>query len=110
MAAARRLGRLQRLVQPDIDALPVLPGRPLPRDNNAPRPLPPVAIRSRPLATAAMPPSELQRGQLASPLHRFAPIRGWSKYPYEFCDKPRAQAIASAFFGQGQFWARDWDL
>jgi len=106
MAAVTRLERLKKLVQLDINALPV---QPLPR-HNTPPPLPPAAAQSRPPTTATMPPTDLQRGQLASSRHRFAPIRGWSKYPYAFCDEPRTQAIASAFFDQGKFWGREWDL
>ncbi|KAI4638287.1 hypothetical protein J4E93_010286 [Alternaria ventricosa] len=59
---------------------------------------------------AGVPATDLQRGDLASPRHHFTPIQALSKYPYKYCDKSHMQNIASAFFDQGKFWQREWDL
>ncbi|KAI4671084.1 uncharacterized protein J4E88_009482 [Alternaria novae-zelandiae] len=59
---------------------------------------------------AGLPATDLQRGDLASPRHHFTPIQALSKYPYKYCDKSHMQDIASAFFDQGKFWQREWDL
>jgi len=59
---------------------------------------------------AGLPATDLQRGDLASPRHHFTPIQALSKYPYKYCDKSHMQDIASAFFDQGKFWEREWDL
>lgn len=57
-----------------------------------------------------LPPALLQRGELAASHDKFTPIIALSKYPYKYCNKDCMQAIATAFFDQGKFWARDWDL
>jgi len=59
---------------------------------------------------AGLPATDLQRGDLASPRHHFTPIQALSKFPYKYCDKSHMQNIASAFFDQGKFWQREWDL
>ena len=59
---------------------------------------------------AGLPVSDLQRGDLASPRHHFTPIQALAKYPYKYCNKIHMQDIASAFFDQGKFWHREWDL
>ncbi|KAF7678880.1 hypothetical protein GT037_002628 [Alternaria burnsii] len=59
---------------------------------------------------AGLPVSDLQRGDLASPRHHFTPIQALAKYPYKYCNKIHMQDIASAFFDQGKFWQREWDL
>ena len=40
----------------------------------------------------------------------FCPILPIAKYPYKYVPKAHSQAVASAFFDNGQFWQRDWDL
>jgi hypothetical protein len=40
----------------------------------------------------------------------FCPILPVAKYPYKYVPKASSQAVASSFFDQGQFWAREWDL
>ncbi|KAJ4348695.1 uncharacterized protein N0V89_010073 [Didymosphaeria variabile] len=58
-----------------------------------------------------LPPTLLQRSEQAAPHEKyFTPIVALSKYPYKFCNKDCMQGIASAFFDQGKFWAREWDL
>lgn len=57
-----------------------------------------------------LPEINLERGSLASPNHHFSPIRALEKYPYKFCDPSHKQDIASAFFDEGKFWRRKWDL
>ncbi|KAL5390401.1 hypothetical protein DPSP01_001965 [Paraphaeosphaeria sporulosa] len=57
-----------------------------------------------------LPPAKLRRSDLAASPEKFIPIVGLSKYPYKFCSKDCMQVIASAFFDQGKFWAREWDL
>jgi hypothetical protein len=59
---------------------------------------------------AALPVTDLLPGDLASPRHHFTPILALSKYPYKYCNKSHMQDIASAFFDQGKFWQREWDL
>ncbi|KAI4944280.1 hypothetical protein J4E91_008837 [Alternaria rosae] len=59
---------------------------------------------------AGLPVTDLQRGDLVSPRHHFTAIQALSKYPYKYCDKSHMQDIASAFFDQGKFWQREWDL
>ncbi|KAL1602559.1 hypothetical protein SLS60_005975 [Paraconiothyrium brasiliense] len=64
-----------------------------------------------PLPTHPLPPALLQRSEQAAPHEKyFTPIVALSKYPYKFCNKNCMQDIASAFFDQGKFWAREWDL
>lgn len=65
---------------------------------------------SAPVSHNSLPSTDLQRGDLTSPRHHFTPIIALSKYPYRFCDKQHSQDIASAFFDQGKFWLREWDL
>ncbi|KAE8825468.1 hypothetical protein PTNB73_08468 [Pyrenophora teres f. teres] len=70
------------------------------------------------LTTAPYPPSgatklpaiDLQRGDLASARNHYTPIQALAKYPYKYCEKTHMQGIASAFFDQGKFWEREWDL
>ena len=72
---------------------------------------PSTAQAPAPLTDAAgLPVSDLQRGDLASPRHHFTPIQALAKYPYKYCNKIHMQDIASAFFDQGKFWEREWDL
>jgi hypothetical protein len=61
-------------------------------------------------ASANLPATDLQRGDLVSARHHFTPIQALSKYPYKFCNKSHMQQIASAFFDNGKFWKREWDL
>ncbi|KAG9384768.1 hypothetical protein A1F94_004315 [Pyrenophora tritici-repentis] len=70
------------------------------------------------LTTAPSPPSgatklpaiDLQCGDLASARNHYTPIQALAKYPYKYCNKIHMQDIASAFFDQGKFWEREWDL
>lgn len=63
------------------------------------------------LPTLPLPPSNLQRAQLAPDhIKYFAPIVALSKYPYKWCSRQLMQDIASGFFDQGKFWEREWDL
>lgn len=57
-----------------------------------------------------LPSTTRQRGDLASFRQDFTPIQALAKYPYKFCNKSNSQDIASAFFDQGKFWDREWDL
>ena len=50
------------------------------------------------------------RGQLTAPGESFAPIVAISKFPYKFVNEDASQPIASAFFDEGKFWTREWDL
>ena len=64
-----------------------------------------------PVSDAPEPPvTDLQRGDLSAPHHHFTPIQALAKYPYVYCNKSHMQDIASAFFDQGKFWERVWDL
>ncbi|UPX18159.1 uncharacterized protein EKO05_0008469 [Ascochyta rabiei] len=63
-----------------------------------------------PKPSAALPATDLNRGDLASSQLHFTPIQALAKYPYRFCNRAYSQDIASAFFDQGKFWAREWDL
>lgn len=56
------------------------------------------------------PTTNLQRGELASARHHFTPIQALAKYPYTYCNKSHMQTVASAFFDQGKFWNRVWDM
>jgi hypothetical protein len=58
----------------------------------------------------SLPATDLNRGDLTAVHHQFTPIQALAKYPYKFCDKNHAQDIASAFFDEGKFWKREWDL
>jgi hypothetical protein len=71
--------------------------------------MPPLTTRPAGLA-ATLPATDLNRGDLAAAQHHFAPILALAKYPYKFCNKSHSQDIASAFFDQGKFWNREWDL
>lgn len=57
-----------------------------------------------------LPVTDLQRGDLASPRYHFTPIQALAKYPYKFCGRDLLQQVASAFFDQGKFWKREWEL
>jgi hypothetical protein len=61
------------------------------------------------LTTASLPPNDLKKGQLATE-KSFAPLLAVSRFPYKFCDFKHKQDIASAFFDEGKFWDREWDL
>lgn len=63
-----------------------------------------------PKPSAPLAVTNLQRGDLAPAQQHFTPILALAKYPYKYCNKAHSQDIASAFFDQGKFWARDWDL
>ncbi|CBX96780.1 hypothetical protein LEMA_P099110.1 [Plenodomus lingam JN3] len=54
--------------------------------------------------------THLHRGDLVSPRYHFTPIQALAKYPYKFCSRDTSQGIASAFFDQGKFWEREWEL
>ncbi|KAF3041519.1 hypothetical protein E8E12_004687 [Didymella heteroderae] len=60
--------------------------------------------------TAPLPSNRLIRGDRASATQHYSPIVALSKYPYKWCNKTHSQDVASAFFDQGKFWAREWDL
>jgi hypothetical protein len=63
------------------------------------------------ISTAAeLPATDLQRGDLTPARHHYTPIQALAKYPYKYCNKSLMQDIASAFFDQGKFWNREWDL
>lgn len=81
------------------------PNSPLPHPPKNPAMSPPC-----PPKPTALPPASLQRDQLASARHHFSPIKGLSKYPYRYFEKPIAQDMASAFFDKNKFWEREWDL
>lgn len=70
--------------------------------------MPPPTVR--PKASTNLPATDLQRGDLVSPRHHFTPVQALAKYPYKFCNKSHMQDIASAFFDNGKFWEREWDL
>lgn len=63
-----------------------------------------------PSGDTKLPAIYLQRGDLASARNHYTPIQALAKYPYKYCNKSHMQAIASAFFDQGKFWEREWDL
>jgi hypothetical protein len=63
-----------------------------------------------PKPTSQLPAVDLNRGDLAAAHHHFTPIQALAKYPYKYCDRALSQDIASAFFDEGKFWKREWDL
>jgi hypothetical protein len=63
-----------------------------------------------PRAASTLPLTDLKSGDLTAAEHHFTPIVALAKYPYKFCNKAHSQDIASAFFDQGKFWNREWDL
>jgi hypothetical protein len=63
-----------------------------------------------PKVSSMLPAIDLNRGDLAAAHHHFTPIQALAKYPYKFCNKINSQDIASAFFDNGKFWKREWDL
>jgi len=72
---------------------------------------PKTACTTKPAKSApSLPNNDLNRGDLGSVSQHYTPIVALSKYPYKWCDRIHSQDIASAFFDQGQFWAREWDL
>lgn len=73
-----------------------------PRPMSAPSKLPKLATK---LAV-----TNLRRGDLVSAQQHFTPIHALAKYPYKFCNRAHKQDVASAFFDQGKFWEREWDL
>lgn len=70
----------------------------------------PVTSPSLPQQTSPLPCNDLSRGDLGSATKGYSPIIALSRYPYKWCSKDHSQDIASAFFDQGKFWAREWDL
>ncbi|KAJ4992814.1 QDE-2-interacting protein [Stagonosporopsis vannaccii] len=79
--------------------------------NPAALPAPHTAPATKPAKPVPpLPAHDLNRGDLGSATQHYTPIIALSKYPYKWCDKTHAQDIASAFFDQGKFWAREWDL
>jgi hypothetical protein len=64
----------------------------------------------KPTLTSQIPAIDLNRGDLVAARHHFVPIQALAKYPYKYCDKATSQDIASAFFDEGKFWKREWDL
>ncbi|KAF2633146.1 hypothetical protein BU25DRAFT_355212 [Macroventuria anomochaeta] len=76
-----------------------------------PASMPKPNITTTPLRPAApLPAIELNCGDLAPATQHYTPIVALSKYPYKWCNTSHSQDIASAFFDQGKFWAREWDL
>ncbi|KAJ8105879.1 hypothetical protein OPT61_g9913 [Boeremia exigua] len=71
---------------------------------------PSIASTPPPPPGAPLPPTTLNRGDLGSSTQHYAPVLALSRYPYKWCDKRHSQDIVSAFFDQGKFWAREWDL
>lgn len=63
-----------------------------------------------PSPAVPLPCTDLSRGDLGSATQHYSPIVALSKFPYKWSDKIHSQDIASAFFDQGKFWAREWDL
>ncbi|OSS43500.1 hypothetical protein B5807_11871 [Epicoccum nigrum] len=57
-----------------------------------------------------LPCTDLNRGDLGSATKHYCPIVALSRYPYKWCNKTHSQDIAAAFFDQGKFWTREWDL
>ncbi|XPS67714.1 hypothetical protein M3J09_000016 [Ascochyta lentis] len=72
--------------------------------------LKPSIVTIAPKPSAPLPTTYLKRGDLCPAQHHFVPIQALVKYPYKFCNKIHSQDIASAFFDQGKFWTRTWDL
>ncbi|KAF3045387.1 hypothetical protein E8E11_005590 [Didymella keratinophila] len=70
----------------------------------------PAATSTPPKPAAPLPSNKLHRGDLGSATQHYSPVLALSRYPYKWCDKTHSQDIASAFFDQGKFWAREWDL
>ena len=66
-------------------------------------------VKFSPLAARKLPPTGLVKGQLTRE-KCFTPIVALSKFPYKYCGRDWSQKIATAFFDQGKFWAREWDL
>lgn len=76
-----------------------------------PAPMPNRVVSTQPPhAPAPLPATNLHRGDLGSATHHYSPIVALSKYPYKWCNKNLSQPIASTFFDQAKFWAREWDL
>lgn len=64
-----------------------------------------------PTTASILPLTGLQKGELAPHYEKlFTPLVALSRFPYKFCGESSRQDIASAFFDQGKFWAREWDL
>jgi hypothetical protein len=59
--------------------------------------------------TSCLRPS-MRRGQVTTYGESFCPILAIAKYPHKYLPKADSQAVASAFFDNGQFWRREWDL
>jgi hypothetical protein len=75
-----------------------------------PKSMPKSPITPTPPKPAALSATDLNRGDFGPATQHYSPIVALSKYPYKWCNKTHAQDIASAFFDQGKFWAREWDL
>lgn len=70
----------------------------------------PASTTAPPKLAALLPSNNLNRGDLGSATEHYSPIVALSRYPYKWCNKTHSQDIASAFFDEGKFWAREWDL
>lgn len=53
---------------------------------------------------------KLKSGDLANLSIPFCPIMAISKYPYRFVSKHESENVAQAFFTEGKFWERLWDM
>jgi hypothetical protein len=69
-------------------------------------------LSTAPPDSAELPATDIQRGDLASALHGYSPLRAVAKYPYKYCKSDRTimQDIASDFFDNEKIWNREWDL
>jgi hypothetical protein len=80
------------------------------QDASSYNPTPMSTPTTLPQSPATLPPTDLNRGDLAPAQQHFTPVQALAKYPYKYCNRIHSQDIASAFFDQGKFWAREWDL
>ena len=70
-------------------------------------------LSALPTAASKLPPSDLQRSQLAPECEEyFTPIVTLRQYPWKFChvNDTLKQEIATQFFDLAKFWPRQWDL
>jgi hypothetical protein len=109
----------EALVQPQPEPAPITPEPNTDRrfvllkdaeSSYNPKSLPKPTTTTPPKPATPLPSNNLNRGDLASATQHYSPIVALSKYPYKWCGKTHTQIIASAFFDQGKFWAREWDL
>lgn len=70
----------------------------------------PHSAAALPSSTAPLACTDLNRGDLGSATQHYSPIVALCRYPYRWCNNNHSQDIASAFFDQGKFWEREWDL